>query len=168
MARKKHGGKAYRPKPPFITVEGIKSEVYEYLSPIAVWVLCEFYRKFNGYNRQNLSLTGKDVKGKISTTTLSKSIWELVAYGFIDIKRRGARNRECSIYGISGRWKKLSLDEQKLFSISIKLKRLEKIKRIPGGQRDQKMKQRKKQLYERVRIKMLGENWRYIIGNYHV
>lgn len=77
-------------------------------------------------------------------------------------------NRECSIYGISGRWKKLSLDEQKLFSISIQLKRLEKIKRIPGGQRDQKMKQRKKQLYERVRIKMLGENWRYIIGNYHV
>ena len=84
MARKKRSGKAYRPKPPFITVEGIKSEVYEYLSPIAVWVLCEFYRKFNGYNRQNLSLTGKDVKGKISTTTLSKSIWELVAYGFID------------------------------------------------------------------------------------
>ena len=47
-----------------------------------------------------------------------------------DIKRRGARNQECSIYGISGRWKKLCLDEPKLFAISIQLKRLERIKRI--------------------------------------
>jgi len=166
MRGQKQRKKAYKPKPPYISVEGIKSKAYERLSPNAVWVLCEIYRKFNGYNRQNISLTGKDVKGKISTATHSKAIWELVAYGFIDIKQRGSLNKKCSLYGISGRWKTLSLDDQRLQSISIFLKRKERVKRIKGGKKDPKIKLRKKQLYERIRIKMLGENWRYIIGNH--
>ena len=92
----KNKKKAYQPKPPFRTVEGIESLAYEMLLPNDIFVLMEFYRKFNGYNRSDLSLTAKDVEGRVSSATLSKSIWRLVAFGFLDIKRRGSMNRECS------------------------------------------------------------------------
>jgi hypothetical protein len=71
-------------------------------------------------------------------------------------------NRECSIYGLSGRWKKLNSED--LNRISILLKRLERIKRITGGKKDKKIKQRKKRLREEIRIKMAGDNWKYILG----
>jgi hypothetical protein len=106
IPRKSNTGKpAYRPSPPFRCVEGIESNAWKCLSRDAVWVLMEFYKKFNGRNRFNLSLTYKEVKGKISNGTFNKAIWELVSFGFLDVKRLGRLERNASIYGLSDRWK---------------------------------------------------------------
>lgn len=122
---------AYRPKPPFISVEGIESLAWGKLSRDAVWVHTELYRKFNGKNRNNLSLTYKEVNHKISNGTFNKAIWELIGYGFIHVKRFGHLNQNASIYELCDKWEYLSNQPEKLNRNEKLLARLERTKRIP-------------------------------------
>lgn len=103
---------AYQPRSPFASVEGICSLGWDRLSPYAVWVLIEFYRKFNGYNRSNLCVTYAEVKGRIANGTYNKAIWELIGYGFLDVKRTGRLERNASVYAISDRWRGLQSEAQ--------------------------------------------------------
>ena len=121
---------AYKPKRPFRSVEGIESPAWRKLSPYAVWVLMEFYIKFDGYNRSCLSLTYNEVNGKIASGTFTKSIWELIAFGFIEVVRWGRLERNNSIYMLSNRWMQLSKDSKKLDKIEKLLSHAEKVKRI--------------------------------------
>lgn len=93
----------------------------------------EFHSKFNGYNRYNLSLTYREVMNKMSSLLFTRSIWELIGFGFLDLKRTGRLERYCSLYGISDRWKRLSNDPEKLCVIEELLNEIEQMKRQPGS-----------------------------------
>ena len=80
------------------------SKAWKALSCKAVWVYIEMKKKFRGHNENNLSLTYKEVRYKMSSATFSKAIKELVKYGFIDIIRLGGLFKTCTIYGLSSRW----------------------------------------------------------------
>ena len=121
--------KAYQAEPPFRQVEGIESPAWDMLTPYGVWVLMELYRKFKGFNRYNLYLSYKEVEHKISNGTFNKSIWELIGYGFIDVKRFGQLEKNNSVYGLSKRWKKLGTKPRKLQEIARLLSHLNKVKR---------------------------------------
>lgn len=122
--------KAYRPSKPFKSVEGADSLAWRKLSPYAVWVLMELYRKFDGYNRNCLKLSYSEVNKTISNGTFSKAIWELKGLGFIDVVRPGRLEKNNTIYALTNRWKGLSSKPNKLNKIVKLLKRIEKAKRI--------------------------------------
>jgi len=121
---------AYRPKPPFRSVEGIESLAWGKLSPHAVWVLMEFYGKFDGFNRSNLTLSYSEVRTKIANGTFNKAIWELISYGFIDVRRFGRLERNNSIYALTNRWKSLNENSRKIKKVEKLLSHLERVKRI--------------------------------------
>lgn len=129
--KKNSNNNAYRPQPPYASVVGIKSLAWGKLSRDAVWALMEFYRKFNGKNRKNLSLTYLEVKGKISNGTFNKAIWELIGYGFIHVVRSGRLERNASIYELCDKWEYLSNQPEKLNRNEKLLARLEKVRRKP-------------------------------------
>ena len=123
--------KAYKAKTQgFRVVEGVESAAYERLSPHAVWVLMEFYRKFNGFNRNNLTLSYKEMRGKIAEGTYNNAIWELLGFGFIERVRLGRLERNSSLYALTNKWKKLSAKPKKLDTIEKLLTRAIKVKRI--------------------------------------
>ena len=101
---KKH---AYRPRPPFHIVEGAGTEPFQELHPEAVWVLHKFHEKFKGYNRANLSCTFREVSNVMSGRVFSRALWELIGFGFLDVKRFGRLERTCSIFALSDRWRRL-------------------------------------------------------------
>lgn len=129
------------------------------LSRDAVFVLNKFYEKFNGYNRYDLSLTYDEVKSKISNRPFSNALLELLAFGFIDIKRPGRLERECSIYGLSNRWRRLDEEPKILDEIEVFMKEIKNLKRKPGGQK-------KRMRINELRIKALdlgtGKSGKYI------
>jgi|GEM_PF-3296986 len=127
--------KAYQPKLPFRTVEGIGSLPWEKLDMGAIGVLMKFYGKFNGYNRYDLSITYREVKHKLSSLLFTRFIWQLIGYGFLDIRRMGRLERNCSLYGISNRWSELSEEPEKLDEIEKLLNQIELLKHQPGSQR---------------------------------
>ena len=126
---------AYQPTRPFRTIEGIESEAFEKLDMGAIGILIRFYIKFDGHNRFNLSLTYREVKHKMSSLIFSRYIWQLIGYGFIDVRRFGRLERNCSLYGLSNRWKRLSTDPDKLDKIELFLDHIERMKRQPGCQK---------------------------------
>ncbi len=101
----------------------------------AIGVLMEFYNKFNGYNRYNLSVTYNEVKNKMSSLIFSRYLWQLIGFGFLDIRRTGRLMRHCSLFGISNRWRELSREPEKLAKIEMLLKHIEILKRKPGSQK---------------------------------
>lgn len=103
------------------------------MSRNAVFVWFRFYEKFNGFNRYDLSLTYGEVKSKMSNTLFSRAIWELIGFGFIDVRRFGRLERNCSLFGLSNRWKKLSEEPKKLDEIEKLLNQIELLKRQPGS-----------------------------------
>ena len=119
--------------PPFRTIEGIGTAAWKKLDRGALWVLLKFYEKFNGYNRYDLSVTYKEVKYEMSSRTFSRSIWQLIGYGFLDVRRFGRLERYCSIYGLSNRWRALNNEPEKLEQIENNLKKIEYLKRQPGS-----------------------------------
>ena len=125
--------KAYKPKQPFCAVEGVGSPAWRKLHMRSVGIFMEFHSKFNGYNRYNLSLTYREVMNKMSSLLFTRSIWELIGFGFLDLKRTGRLERYCSLYGISDRWKRLSNDPEKLCVIEELLNEIEQMKRQPGS-----------------------------------
>jgi len=153
--------KAYKPKPPFRSVEGVESSSWDRLSPYGVYVLMEFYRKFNGYNRSNLTLSYKEVQKKMANGTFSKAIWELIGFGFIDVKRFGRLERNNSIYALSDRWKNVSQNSKRLDKIEKLLSRVEKVKHINtpshlDGDEKSKFRIRRRRLLWMIRNKVLG------------
>jgi hypothetical protein len=152
--------KVYRPRRPFRTVEGIESPAWEKLSPSAVWVLMELYRRFNGKNRGNLAFPYRDANGKMANATFSNSIWELRGFGFVDVKRFGRLERNNSVYALSDKWRKLSENPKKLDKIERLLKRAEKVARAVTPKKlseDQKTKFRikRRQLVRRIRLQAM-------------
>ncbi len=77
----------------------------------------------------DLSLTYKEVRKKMSNRPFSRSIWELIGYGFIEVRRFGRLERNCSIYGLSNRWRHLSEKPEVLNQIEKLLKEIERLKR---------------------------------------
>ena len=150
---------AYKPKKPYRSVEGIGSMPWKKLSRDAVFVLNKFYEKFNGYNRYDLSLTYDEVKNKISNRPFSNALLELLAFGFIDIKRPGRLERECSIYGLSNRWRRLDEEPKILDEIEVSLKEMKNLKRKPGGQ---KKRMRINELRKKVLDLGTGKSGKYI------
>lgn len=145
--------KAYQPKPPFRTVEGIGTPAWEKLDMGAIGIFMKFYDKFNGYNRYNLSLTFKEVKDKMSSLIFIRYVWQLIGFGFLDIRRTGRLERNCSLYGISNRWRKLSDEPEKLNEIKKILNQVELLKRQPGN-----LKKRMKMWKLRNKILKLGDH----------
>ena len=64
---KGRSNKVYKPKKPFRSVEGIESPAWEQLSVHAIWILMEFYKCFDGYNRNCLYLSYKTVGHKVAS-----------------------------------------------------------------------------------------------------
>jgi len=161
VSRKSNSKGAYKPILTYRSVESIESSAWARLSPHAVWILMEFYKKFNGYNRTNLSPTDREVKGKIASSTFSKSIWELVGYGFIDVKRFGRLERNKALYALSNRWKRLGEKPWKLDRIGNLLARVEKVKHINtprelGENQKSDFRIRRREMICRLRRQVLG------------
>ncbi|MGB9006634.1 MAG: hypothetical protein WCB96_12990 [Candidatus Aminicenantales bacterium] len=129
--KNKQRSTAYRPKPPFGIIEGIGTPAFDRLSPTAVWALVRLYSKFNGLNRSNLSLPYRGVKRIMSPFILTRSIWELLGFGFIDVQRWGRLEKNCSIYSISDRWRRWQGPDSKphLDRIAAVLAEIEKLRR---------------------------------------
>ena len=151
--RNKENRKAYQPKQPFRTVEGFGTSAWKKLDMTAYGVLMRFYDKFNGFNRYDLSLTYKEVKDKISSLLFTRFVWQLIGFGFIDVRRFGRLERNCSLFGLSNRWRKLSDETEKLDEIERLLNQVELLKRQPGSQR-----KRMKMWELRKRILRLGRH----------
>lgn len=130
---KRSSGNAYKPKKPFKTIEGVGTKLWMRLSRNAVYVLDRLYAKFNGYNHDDLSLTYNEMRGKMSGRLFTTSKWELMGFGFIDIVRQGRLERECSIYRLSNRWRKLKNEPKTLDEIELLLDKVEKLNRKKGG-----------------------------------
>lgn len=130
---KQSSGNAYKPKKPFKTIEGVGTKPWMRLSRNAVYVLDRLYAKFNGYNRDDLSLTYKEMKEKMSNRLFTTALWELMGFGFIDRVRKGRLERECSIYRLSNRWRKLKNESKTLDEIELLLDKVEKLMREEGG-----------------------------------
>jgi hypothetical protein len=125
--------KAYRPKPPYSSVEGNGTPPFAKLDRGAVWVLMRLYAKFNGRNRYNLSLTYKEVKHEMSSRIFTRSIWQCIGYGFVDPVRFGRLEKNCSLYGLSNRWRKLWHEPEKLENIGSLLREIERLKKQKGS-----------------------------------
>ena len=69
----------------------------------------------------------------MSNNLFSRSIWELIGFGFIDVRRPGSLQRNCSLYGLSQRWRKINDHPETLDQIQILLSEIEKLKRLPGS-----------------------------------
>ena len=130
---KQSSGNAYKPKKPFKTIEGVGTKLWMRLSRNAAYVLDRLYAKFNGYNRDDLSLTYQEMKNKMSGRLFTTSLWELIGFGFIDRVRQGRLERECSIYRLSNRWRKLENEPKTLDEIELLLEKVEKLMREEGG-----------------------------------
>ena len=153
--------KAYKPKKPFKSVEGIESLAWPLLSPHAVWVLMEFYKRFDGYNRSCLYLSYNDASHKIANNTFNKAIWELTGFGFIDVIRQGRLKRNNTLYALSNRWKKISNNPEKLQTIRKLLLRAERVKHIntPSFLSDEDkllFKQKRKRILNKIRYRVAG------------
>lgn len=122
---------AYRPRPPFRIAEGVGTEPFQLLSPEAVWTLLRLYAKFNGYNRADLSCTYDEVKDIMSGRVFSRALWQLIGFGFIDVKQFGRLERTCSIYTMSDRWRRLCGVESaaRRADIGARLEEIERLKR---------------------------------------
>ena len=134
MAKDGKGGeRAHKPRPPFRAVEGIGSNAWDRLSRNGVFVLIKFYRKFNGFNRYDLSLTYVEVRKKMTNRPFSDAVLELISFGFIDLRRPGRLERQCSIYSLSDRWRRLSKDPKRLDQIEALLRKIILLRREKGG-----------------------------------
>ena len=129
--KNKYRSTAYRPKPPFAIIEGIGTLPFDRLSPTAVWTLVKLYSKFNGFNRSNLSLPYREVKQIMSPFIYTRSIWELLGFGFLDVQRWGRLERNCSIFSVSDRWRRWHTPDSKLHldRIAAILAEIQKLKR---------------------------------------
>jgi hypothetical protein len=128
---RKHARKPYRPRPPFKVIEGVGTPPFKKLDPFAQCVLVRFYEKFNGFNRSDLSLTYGELRPIMSSLIFSRSIWQLIGFGFLDVIRSGRLERNVSLYGLSDRWRRFCepSSEKELDRIAATLTEIETLKR---------------------------------------
>jgi len=148
-------GDAYKPKKPYKSVEGLGSKPWLKMTRHGAYVLDRFYAKFNGFNRDDLSLTYAEVKDKMSNRLFTAGLWEVFGFGFIDRIRPGRLERQCSIYRISNRWRKLENNPESLDDIERFLKEI-----LELGRKKASLENRMQinQLRKRV-LKLSGIKW---------
>ena len=122
--------KPHHPRPPFKCIEGIGSKAMRKLNAFDLLVLTMLYEKFNGMNRDNISLPFREVRERIAKATFFKSIQRLVAFGFIRIVRSGriGKGQRCSIYGLSDLWRKFERKPAELERIEGALEKIDALK----------------------------------------
>ena len=149
----KNKRRGYVPSPPFAIIEGSGTEPFDKLYPPAVWVLHRIYKKFNGLNRANLSCTYDEVKNIMSGRVFSRALWELIGFGFLDVKRFGRLERTCSIFALSDRWRRLCGSEaaDRRAKIGVLLGDIERLKR-ESWPKDKKVEKREQIRALRKRI----------------
>ncbi len=86
-----------------LTYELIDSPAWNDLPPTDKVIYIQIYRQFNGHNEQNLKLPYSQMD--FSPATISKSIRRLIDVGLINLIKQGGLFKNCSIYGLSTRWK---------------------------------------------------------------
>jgi hypothetical protein len=132
----------YRPRRPFAIVEGAGTPPFNRLSPEAAWVLLKLYGKFNGKNRSDLSLTYRETKETMCSKVRNRATWQLLGYGFVDVKRWGRLERNCTIFALSDRWRRLCAPEAEpqLDKIEAILKEIQILQRekCEGGNKSEK------------------------------
>jgi len=129
--RQKHERKAYQPQKPFKTVEGVGTPGFNRLDPFAQWVLLKFYEKFTGFNRSDLSLSYAEVRPAMSGAIFTRSLWQLIGFGFIDVRRWGRLERNCTLFSLSDRWRRFCEPDSEvcLDKIAGQLQKVEILKR---------------------------------------
>ena len=130
MLKREHNA-YYKPRPPFKIVEGVGTAPFKRLDPFAQFVLFRFYEKFTGRNRFDLSLTYGEIHPSMSSGIFNRSIWQLIGFGFLDVRRWGRLERNASLYGLSDRWRRLCEgdSEKQLDKIAATLTEVESLKR---------------------------------------
>jgi len=100
------GRKKEKIKGGFIAIEKslLVTEQWKKLSFKAIYVYIRVREKYNGKNEDDLSLTYREVKGKMSTATFSKALKELINCEILILVRPGAIGRKCNIFSIRNRW----------------------------------------------------------------
>ena len=86
-----------------LTHELIDSPAWKDLSPTDKVIYIQIYRQYNGRNDHDLKLPYSQMD--FAPATISKSLRHLVDVGLIDIIKQGGLFKNCSIYGLSTRWK---------------------------------------------------------------
>jgi hypothetical protein len=100
----------------------------------AVNLFSMFITKFTKRNEgKDLAVTYRETHGLMSAHTHRKATLWLMAFGFIHCVREGRLEKLTSIYDLSGKWKRLSPQPEKLSRISRLLGRHEAVRRIPKG-----------------------------------
>jgi hypothetical protein len=87
----------------------------------------------------------------MSSKIFTRSIWQCIGFGFLDVRRWGRLERNCSLYGLSNRWSKLCDEPEKLERIDTLLKEIEDLKKKRGS-----LEKRKKISKLRHKILELG------------
>lgn len=166
-------------KEPFCAVEGPHGvrllgcgcsggSIWQMLSPNAVFLFLEFYRKYRGGDSRNLCVTYKEMAGKLSSGSYSLAIWELLCCGFLDRVKIGRLEREASIYGFSDRWKGFEFDSGTHGAVQKTLKELRqvhKLKKPAGLSKEQGIVFRDERRTKRraIQAAILGDNLKTII-----
>ena len=100
----------------------------------AVNLFSMFISKFSTRNDgKDLSVTYAETRNLMSAHTHRKAALWLMAFGFLYCVREGRIENLTSIYELSGKWKRLSSQPEKLARISRLLRRHESVRRIPKG-----------------------------------
>ena len=86
-----------------LTDDMMKSTAWQGLSCHAIALYVSIKIKYNFTNENNLSFTYEEGKKLMDKKTVTKTLDELIAHGFIHIVRQGYL-KECSIYGLSSEW----------------------------------------------------------------
>lgn len=70
----------------------------------------------------------------MSSLIFTRWQWQLIGFGFIDVVRSGRLERNCSLYGLSNRWRRLSEKPETLDEIEQLLNEIERLKREKGSE----------------------------------
>ena len=90
------------------------------VSTNGLWAYIRIRQKYNGYNKNNLSLVHREIKYKIksSATYYNVIIPELIRLGLIEIVKKGGLHKQPNIYGLSDDWKYITESMQDVSKLS--------------------------------------------------
>ena len=94
-----------------LTREMMQSIAWRKLDTYAIAAFIHIAIKYNGKNRDDLSLTYAEAKQLMAAHRFKKSIDMLVEFGFIDLVRSGGVWKKCNIFALSERWRLFGTDK---------------------------------------------------------